>query len=911
MSALLYIVQPGSGGFVNGAEVAIGAEVALTEAEAVYELALGSVLPTGRAPELPIIPVLLPTDIVGARRGYLDRDVPVASLERFMAREGGELDAALKARGEALAAAVGGDLSATVAAVNEGMAAAVAAINDDMAALEVGVGEGLSAAVGTVNDRMAALEVSVGAEVSAALRGVGEDLDALSAEVAADLSAKLDSVGAVPAPPGLVSNLGAPALIQPNGHRWDFQRFATWRELVAIDAGRDARPAISRFLNESVPAYFGPGRYMLRSRDVPSGANGDYVYVPNPASVDVLCSGDAKFVIHADSNPFAGPGNIFRFGNGAEQYARRDWSRAYNSAKWIGGEISTAELDLTGISEEQLVLLGGINFVQFATAEIGGVVVNFGYKAPSRVAAIDPVGRAPGDPNWFPTYVYDNGMGCGDTGLGTNGCGSVYIHDNTVIGARDQGWYGSGRLGARLSFGADPISIQVGNTFATITTSAAHGRATGDIVGFVAGIPAVAGVTIAGNYVVTVLNATQFTVPLGSVASSSATGGGTGVRASVNFMDLPQNYAQIPQGFQHRIIANRFFRCLNAATDKRNVQGTEFSGNWIVECGGGWLTGGVGFTNGGSNTDPLSHGKRVKLHHNHYTRVWGPPITLIGQPNFHISHETIEDFGCPLAAPGEAITPFAIGNNISAIRLNSCSNGKVTNITIKQQDPLWAAHKYGKINSGGSVVDDLGRCLAGISIAVDGGYKSPCRDIDFSNILIDGVAWPVVKNTATDTGINFFNLRYKNEARGPRLSGPYSWGFSPSTEASFVPQITFSDGGSCTMLSSSLIRYRITDRGFEFYGKVRVDTKTADAAGRVYITGSFPVNATGQDVPVQIIRSRGAGAGVIQASIVPGENFIRLSIESSGVASALTAGAVPNSAEFNISGTVPLVITTS
>ncbi|BAQ50406.1 hypothetical protein [Methylobacterium aquaticum] len=99
MGVMLYTVLAASGGFVNGAEVAIGAQIPLTDAEARYEIDLGNVAPTGREPpQPPLPPALLPTDLIETRRDRLDRDIVLAALDAYLVREGGALLALLAAR---------------------------------------------------------------------------------------------------------------------------------------------------------------------------------------------------------------------------------------------------------------------------------------------------------------------------------------------------------------------------------------------------------------------------------------------------------------------------------------------------------------------------------------------------------------------------------------------------------------------------------------------------------------------------------------------------------------------------------------------------------------------------------------------------------------------------------------------
>jgi hypothetical protein len=103
MSLMLYTVLAASGGWVAGQEVAIGSTIALTDAEARYELDLGTIAATGQAPPTtPPPPALLAGDLIETKRGGLDRDVPIASLETFLTRVGGWLATYLAGRDAAL-----------------------------------------------------------------------------------------------------------------------------------------------------------------------------------------------------------------------------------------------------------------------------------------------------------------------------------------------------------------------------------------------------------------------------------------------------------------------------------------------------------------------------------------------------------------------------------------------------------------------------------------------------------------------------------------------------------------------------------------------------------------------------------------------------------------------------------------
>ena len=77
------------------------------------------------------------------------------------------------------------------------------------------------------------------------------------------------------------------------------------------------------------------------------------------------------------------------------------------------------------------------------------------------------------------------------------------------------------------TLGNNPFAMT--NTSAVVTvTHTAHGRATGDSVWF-SGAAAAGGITIVGDYKITVVNANSYTITHGSAATSTTTGGGAAV----------------------------------------------------------------------------------------------------------------------------------------------------------------------------------------------------------------------------------------------------------------------------------------------------------------------------------------------------------------------------------------------
>lgn len=75
----------------------------------------------------------------------------------------------------------------------------------------------------------------------------------------------------------------------------------------------------------------------------------------------------------------------------------------------------------------------------------------------------------------------------------------------------------------------DPFTTTNGSATVTVTDPL-HGAETGDFVTF-EGASAVGGITISGEYAITVVNGNQYTITHGSAASSAATGGGSVITA--------------------------------------------------------------------------------------------------------------------------------------------------------------------------------------------------------------------------------------------------------------------------------------------------------------------------------------------------------------------------------------------
>jgi hypothetical protein len=94
-------------------------------------------------------------------------------------------------------------------------------------------------------------------------------------------------------------------------------------------------------------------------------------------------------------------------------------------------------------------------------------------------------------------------------------------------------------LRTTVTLGANPFSTQ--NTSKTVTvTDATGGWVNGDFVTF-SGATAVGGLTINGEYQLTTLNATQYTIQSATAATSNATGGGSSVVAAYQINVGPES----------------------------------------------------------------------------------------------------------------------------------------------------------------------------------------------------------------------------------------------------------------------------------------------------------------------------------------------------------------------------------
>lgn len=113
------------------------------------------------------------------------------------------------------------------------------------------------------------------------------------------------------------------------------------------------------------------------------------------------------------------------------------------------------------------------------------------------------------------------------------------------------------------TLGASPFATT--NTSTTVTvTHASHGRKTGDTVWF-SGSSAVGGITIAGDYQITVLNGNSYTIVHSAPATSTTTGGGT---VAYKY-GLPANATVVSGGGTvpyNRYLANNPFATTNLST---------------------------------------------------------------------------------------------------------------------------------------------------------------------------------------------------------------------------------------------------------------------------------------------------------------------------------------------------------
>lgn len=189
MGEMLYTVLAASGGWVNGVEVAIGAEIPLTDAEARYEIDLGTVAPTGREPQQPPPPpVLLPTDLVATRRVRADREVPVASLDAYLTREGGTLRAFVAERIAAITPAEIG-----LGRVDDTSDADKVAAGPIADAIRARAAPGdIVAAVRPVADRVTVLEARDG---TWAARGANRDIVSLDGPIGGSVNRAFGRVG--------------------------------------------------------------------------------------------------------------------------------------------------------------------------------------------------------------------------------------------------------------------------------------------------------------------------------------------------------------------------------------------------------------------------------------------------------------------------------------------------------------------------------------------------------------------------------------------------------------------------------------------------------------------------------------------------------------------------------------------
>lgn len=119
----------------------------------------------------------------------------------------------------------------------------------------------------------------------------------------------------------------------------------------------------------------------------------------------------------------------------------------------------------------------------------------------------------------------------GDDLLANNRANKVYYWDESA-GTSTAAVPLADLTRASVTLGTDPITTTSGSPTVEIYDDAGHGLAVGDSV-TIAGAPSVGGISIDGTYdVASIVTFSVFTITFGSNASSTATGGGTGITAT-------------------------------------------------------------------------------------------------------------------------------------------------------------------------------------------------------------------------------------------------------------------------------------------------------------------------------------------------------------------------------------------
>lgn len=190
------------------------------------------------------------------------------------------------------------------------------------------------------------------------------------------------------------------------------------------------------------------------------------------------------------------------------------------------------------------------------------------------------------------------------------------------------------------------------------------------------------------------------------------------------------------------IAGNRFYRCNNAWSAKRRFDKTILAGNFVIECGNGFLLSPTGSSQ--ENT-----GKSTLIANNYILRTQGDPVRLRNAPNCKVIGNTILDYRRWIH-DGTTETQTGSGNHGGAIKLAGIDGFEVCGNTLgfDQWEPgdyptekLSAAVNFEDYDTGSEVIGTKNGIVSGnrftkLTMAYFSGARAD-NIITYPNLEVD------------------------------------------------------------------------------------------------------------------------------------------------------------------------------
>lgn len=334
------------------------------------------------------------------------------------------------------------------------------------------------------------------------------------------------------------------------------------------------------------------------------------------------------------------------------------------------------------------------------------------------------------------------GRGYMDQLIGTHACYQEEYLSCFFLGAVDSGIYLSGTLTTE-TLGTNPISTTSGSATVTIALASANTKLTaGDAIA-ISTAPSVGGIVVSGGYTVQTVGASSFTITHSSNATSTATGGSTGI-----VLTKPQsNPLSLMTGSGALVDNCRFWRCNNGISTKRQHIDLTVRNTRMVECVNGINAGNVG-----TPENFATHGKRVTVEDFKTNRMQGYSINLEGSRGVFLRDIEIRDFGGYVSDSGTTSA-----GTIYAVDLSSCYDWAIDNFEASQTG------SYANLTAAGALRVNTS---TDYPFGSTDGHATRCRSIGCKVVLTEG-------GTGTDRNVFEFD-RVVNNTTAVSIGGSSS-----------------------------------------------------------------------------------------------------------------------------------------